>query len=107
MSLDVYLTVAQPVDVFSKNITHNLGDMAAHAGLYLPLWRPEELDCNTAADLIPYLEIGLKQLEHAPDYFKGYNPKNGWGTYEHLVIFTRDYLAACKSRPYAEIRVSR
>ena len=43
MSLDVYLTDAEGREVFSANITHNLGAMAKEAGIYMHLWRPDEL----------------------------------------------------------------
>lgn len=51
MSLDVYLYVlvdtggAEPhrAELFSANITHNLSRMAAAAGIYECLWRPEEM----------------------------------------------------------------
>ncbi len=29
-------------EVYSANITHNLGEMADKAGIYYALWRPEE-----------------------------------------------------------------
>jgi hypothetical protein len=57
--------------------------------------------------LIPYLEEGLKYLEENPDYLKQFSPDNGWGNYEGLVEFVRDYLAACKKWPNAEVYVSR
>lgn len=59
MSLDVYLQ-GEPKKVkcycdcghehereeserfYSANITHNLGNMAQAAGIYHPVWRPEE-----------------------------------------------------------------
>lgn len=36
-------TVASWEEAFSANITHNLGKMAAEAGIYLALWRPGEM----------------------------------------------------------------
>jgi hypothetical protein len=75
--------------------------------LYSILWRPDEQNLSTAGQLIPYLEEGLKYLEENPDYLKAFNPQNGWGSYEGLVEFVRDYLAACKKWPSAEIHISR
>lgn len=58
MSLDVYLyrtekhtcsacghekLVNARVCVYAANVTHNLNRMADAAGIYLPLWRPEEM----------------------------------------------------------------
>ena len=74
MSLDVYLyEIAKPDpgmvvchycgrgdspgrEIYSRNITHNLNDMAEAAGLYEALWRPDDTGFVYARDLIP--EIG-------------------------------------------------
>lgn len=107
MSLDVYLTKLMPSTVFDGNITHNLGGMADAAGLYMVMWRPEELNLTRAEQLIPLLEAGLAVLEADPEKFQAMNPENGWGSYEGLVKFTRDYLAACREHPDAQVSVSR
>lgn len=107
MSLDVYLTEVRPSEVYSANITHNLNRMAAAAGLYEALWRPEELKIRLAVELIPLLERGLETLKTDPEKFRKLNAENGWGKYEHLVSFVEDYLAACRESPGAEVRVSR
>lgn len=107
MSLDVSLMVTMPTDVFSANITHNLGEMALLCGLYKPLWRPEEIDAKTAADLIEPIKIGLANLHSDPKKFKQYNPSNGWGDYDGLVKFASEYLDACMENPDAKIHVSR
>ncbi len=93
--------------LFDANITHNLNKMAAKAGLYDALWRPERLAITTAGELIPVLEAGLKKLQDEPDYYRTFNPENGWGKYENLLEFTWNYLKACKENPSAEIVVSR
>jgi len=54
-------------EVFDYNITHNLTDMAEAAGIYRALWRPEEIDINTASQLIPILADGLNKLLSSPD----------------------------------------
>lgn len=107
MSLSVYLTAVRPTCVFDWNITHNLGKMAAEAGLYQCLWTPEEIGVETADHLIPYLIYGLGLLEANPLYFKQFNPPNNWGDYEGFVQFVRTYLAACRLNPDAKIEVSR
>lgn len=104
----VYVEGGESNTVFSANITHNLGEMAGYAGnLYKLLWRPEELFINRANELILPLEKSLQLLKSDPEYFKKYNPENGWGTYEGLVIFVENYLRACKEYPDADIHVSR
>lgn len=105
MSLDVDLV--KKVSCFSKNITHNLGDMAEAAGVYEACWRPEELNITQAGHLVPILKLGLHRLKKNPEKYKKLNPKNGWGTYEILVKFVEEYLDACEMNPNAYIEVSR
>ena len=107
MSLDVHLEQVQPTEVYHANITHNLGKMAVEAGIYYPLWRPEEIDIKVAKDLIPFLVAGLKVLKAKPDEFKKFDAPNGWGTYENFVPWVERYLVACRRYPDAKISVSR
>ena len=107
MSLDVYLEKRMPTRVYEGNVTHNLTQMADEAGIYQALWRPEEIECHIAEHLILILEAGLENLKSNPDYFKKYNPENGWGSYEVLINFVEEYLKACKENPDAKIRVWR
>lgn len=107
MSLDVWLTATRPTTVFDYNITHNLTQMADHAGIYRHLWRPDELGIAHAEQLIAPLTDGLALLESDPEHFRQFNPPNGWGNYDGLVRFVRAYLDACKQNPDAEVRVSR
>ena len=104
------LSVPQPLEsneVFSRNITHNLGLMAKRADLYLPLWCPEEMGIEVAWQLIELLRDGLRSLMADPAYYRELNPSNGWGSYELLVDFVRCYLQACRQYPDAEVFVSR
>lgn len=94
-------------EIYAANITHNLNTMAAAAGLYEALWRPDENNWSKAGDLIEVLEAGLEKLKADPEKFKKYEPDNGWGTYDGLVEFTEKYLAACKANPEARVEVSR
>lgn len=107
MSLDVYLTVTKPTEVFEWNITHNLGQMAREAGIYEALWRPEEINVTTAEQLIEPLTVGLEKLKADPERFKEFNAPNGWGNYEGLLKFVEKYLEACIVYPDAEVRVCR
>lgn len=115
MNLDVYLTAsvdtggAEPheVELFSSGITHNLNAMAEEFGLYVPLWRPEEANITEAGQLVDILAAGLDRLKADPERARKFNPSNGWGTYEGLVEFVEEYLAACRKHPKAKVRVSR
>jgi len=99
--------LSEHTEVFSRNITHNLGKMAEEAGLYMACWRPDEIGINRAEQMIAPLSEGLEALHADPGRFKAFNPSNGWGNYEGLVAFVTEYLAACRSHPEAYVRVSR
>lgn len=107
MSLDVYLTKEAPCEVYTSNITHNLGAMAEEAGIYKHLWRPEELNITKAAQLVEPLAAAVALMKADPERFKKHDAKNGWGLYEHFVPFVEQYLAACREHPEADVRVSR
>lgn len=124
MSLDVYLqgeTTSEPCmcrcghehnrevteEYYSANITHNLNKMAKAAGIYEPLWRPEEIGITHARQLIEPLRAGLARLEADPAHYEQFNASNGWGLYEHFVPWVRRYLRACEDYPDATVHVSR
>jgi hypothetical protein len=107
VSLDVYLSETRPVDIYQANITHNLNTMAAEAGIYEALWRPDEHGITHARQLIEPLRAGLALLIAEPERFAKHNPSNGWGSYDGLVAFVREYLAACEKNPDAQVRVWR
>ena len=62
MSLDVYLTKVMPTEVYSSNITHNLGKMANKVvlsngkTLYDILWRPDEHGFKYAREISELLD---------------------------------------------------
>jgi hypothetical protein len=103
MSLDVTLSK----EVYTANITHNLGKMAEEAGIYKALWRPEEEGYYLAKDLIEPLTKGLALLISDPERFKAFDSPNGWGMYEHFVPFVAKYLEACAANPDARVEVNR
>jgi len=92
---------------YTANITHNLNSMAEAAGIYKELWRPDELGLTKAKELIAPLEAGFIKLVTKPENFTKYNPENGWGTYDGLVEFVKNYLVACQTYPESRIEVSR
>lgn len=106
MSLDVSLRV-DGADVFEANITHNLNKMAAEAGIYKHLWRPEEIGVTRAEQLIEPLRAGLLLMVERPSYFEQWDAPNGWGRFENFLPWVAKYLEACIANPNAEIKVSR
>ena len=113
MSLDVDLMVTMPTSVFSGNITHNLGKMADAVKLsngntlYEILWRPDEHGFTKSIEILSLLHEGMIELICFPEKYKAYNPENGWGSYDGLVNFVREYHTACLDNPGAELRISR
>ena len=93
--------------VFSSKITHNLSKMAREAGIYMALWRPEEIEKRFAHEIIDLLEQGLLMLKQGPSYFKKFDSDNGWGTYDQFVPWVEAYLNACREYPDSIIEVSR
>jgi len=124
MSLDVYLVekkdilytceicghqhpCTDSVVVYSANITHNLNQMADKAGIYNAIWRPDRILAQIANDIILPLQNGISELKQNPDYFKKFNARNNWGTYDDFVPWVEAYLQACINNPNAYIQVNR
>lgn len=127
MSLDFYLTreeregdrvpcghcdgrgwiIPGGLNVYERNITHNLCGMASEAGVYVPLWRPDEHGMTHARDLIDQLQRGLDLLLSDALRFRVFDAPNGWGQYDGFVEFVRATLAACREYPDANVSVSR
>lgn len=107
MSLDVYLKNETGEELYSRNITHNLGKMAGEAGIYECLWRPDEHGITHARQIIEPLAAGVALLATQKARFEEFNAPNGWGLWEHFLPFCADYLQACRDNPAALVKVSR
>jgi len=109
MGLEFYLNCnidGNVMEAFYNSISHNYVPMAKEANVYKALWHPGENGFKKAHSIVPALEKGLKKLKGDPDYFKQYNPTNGWGSYESLISFIEDVLNACLKYPNADIYTS-
>ena len=106
MSLDVSLIENNEV-VYDFNITHNLNTMAAKAGIYEAMWRPDEIGAVKAKDIVSILQGGVMYLISNKKELSEFNPTNCWGSYEGLLATAIDYLQACIENPDATIEVSR
>lgn len=91
-------------EIYSTNITNNLGRMAAEAGIYEALWHPNENGIRVASEMINFLEDGLAKLRAKPGHFRQFNSPNGWGLYDHFVPFVEGVLNACRENPNAKVR---
>lgn len=107
MSLDVYLENEAGEELYSRNITHNLGKMAGEAGIYECLWRPDEHGITHARQIIEPLAAGVALLATQKARFEEFNSPNGWGLWEHFLPFCADYLQACRDNPDALVKASR
>ncbi|WP_046060029.1 hypothetical protein [Paracidovorax citrulli] len=107
MSLDVYLEDEDGKELYGANITHNLADMARAAGIYMCLWRPEEIGITRASEVIEPLAKGLADLATNQAKYEAYNAPNGWGMWKHFVPFCAAYLQACRDHPNALVRACR
>jgi len=106
MSLDVTLLL-DGKEVYSSNITHNLGKMADAAGIYKCLWRPDENGIKYAHQIVEPLAAGVALLATHKAKFEEYDAPNGWGLWKHFLPWCADYLQACRDNPDALIEVSR
>jgi hypothetical protein len=125
MSLDVYLERAgqrhicscprcghdhaydEPEEIYSANITHNLGAMAKEAGIYGIVWRPEENGIAKAEQLIAPLGKAIEDMKLDSERYEKHNAPNGWGMYKHFLPWLEGYLDACREYPNANVRASR
>lgn len=107
MSLDVRLVDSGGGEAYWANITHNLGDMAEEAGIYMHLWRPEEIGIFQARELIEPVSAGLALMVAEPSRFKRFDSPNGWGLYRNFLPWVAEYLEACRKNPDARVDVSR
>jgi hypothetical protein len=92
---------------FSANITHNLRKMAAEAGIYKHVWRPEEIEITKAGQLIAPLREAIALMRADPERFRKLGASNGWGTYDDFLPWLERYLVACEVDPEAVVRASR
>ncbi len=107
MSLDVTLEDETGKELYSANITHNLGKMAEAAGIYKCLWRPEEIGITRADQIIEPLAAGIAELVANQPKYEAYDSPNGWGRRRNFVPFCEKYLRACRKHPQAIVTVSR
>ena len=112
MSIDIDLIGTDGTSLYYANITGNLAEMAEKAGLYSSIWAPWQTNAFTEAeaatyakDIIEIVKKGLATLKEKPEYFKLFNPPNGWGTYDGFLRFVERYLENLEKYPEATISV--
>lgn len=108
-------TTYEDDEYFHLNLTHNLTEMAGKCtilgscstkvtgelSLYDLMWHPEEnlgITKPTLGYITDLMEC-YKKLLQKPEYFKQFNPENGWGSYDQLLKGVKGYLSALQSIP--------
>ena len=96
---------------WTGNITHNLGKMASNVTpdgkpytLYSLLWGGKYKSCR---DLISKLHACILYMLMNKEELKKYNPPNGWGTYEQLLEFTKEFQMACIDNKDCKIEIDK
>ena len=96
---------------WTGNITHNLGKMASNVTpdgkpytLYDLLWGGKYKHCR---DLISKLHVCILYMLMNKEELKKYNPENGWGTYEQLLEFTKEFQMACIDNQDCKIEIDK
>jgi hypothetical protein len=110
MSLDIYLNIEvdtggdspRTIEIFSRNITHNVAPMWRKAGVWRALYESEGM---LAGDLVECLEKGVTDMAVHRDEYEMLNPANGWGDYQGALDFLTEFTAECRSNPKAIVHV--
>lgn len=101
---DIQEIEIETTEFWHGNITHNLNLMAEDCvcyddtNLYCLLWRTYEPTWGKWI-YVSQLSCCLGILRRDPEYFKQFNPENGWGTYEQLCEFVEDFIKALIDMP--------
>jgi hypothetical protein len=112
LSLDIYLNIdvdtggpeLHEVNLYWRNITHNVSPMWIEAGVYDALY---ESNGKQAGEVLDALKAGYFDMITWPLTYQQLDPPNGWGDYEGALEFLRDFMVTCAKHPKAVIRVSR
>jgi hypothetical protein len=94
VSTDIYLTCEHGARVGDINVTGNLGSLLRAAGAGLG-----ELKGMVASEVAVKCELALERIQRAPDYYKQFEAKNGWGTCEHAIYFLIALRDLCREYP--------
>ncbi len=86
-------------ELWTKNITHNLSEMAEHViindqiNLCDLLWKPKDNGFDIVTQIyIDYISNALRILKSKKKELEKFNPKNNWGNYDLLLDFVNEYM---------------
>jgi len=67
---------------YERNVTYNNSSLLKRAGFH-----PSVLNGINVYRLIPVLNNAITVMQDNPDYFKQFEPENGWGGYADVLDF--------------------
>ena len=103
MSLDFTLHSDGYVDIYyAGNMTHNVINMWAEAGVYDSLYTTKG---QIAATIIPSLQAGIADMAAYPEKYEKLNAPNGWGLYKNAYPFLLEVYRGCIENPQAFIDI--
>lgn len=83
------------------NITYNLSPMISEAlGCGL-----RDLNGKEASEIEALLEKGVLDMRARPNHYAEFNPPNGWGTYDGLLLVFTKLLSLVREHPNAKVAV--
>ena len=85
---------------FEFNSTYNLTPMFDAAG-----FRMRDFNGKTGAEVAPILAAAVAVMESDPAKFRAFDSPNGWGTYDQIMPYLREFLAAVDAHPTAMVDV--
>ena len=91
------------VTVYEGSISSFFGEMAVEAGVYQPVWYPEDNGIKKASQLIDRLRAGVNRMESRQKHFRQWNGRNDWETSDRFRQFLTEYLHACERHPEADV----
>jgi hypothetical protein len=104
MSYDIRMTVdhgdGYKTRVADFNVTYNLAPMFRAAGLPESVRSLYGLSGTEAQDL---LRETRARMRRKPDYFKTFNPENGWGSYDLALRLLKEMYVMTRLHPRAVI----
>lgn len=107
MSLDFTITENNEdgVELWWRNITHNVNKMADKCGLYKPLWCANEYESNK--DIVEGISSGIKKAIEMRWELEAMNPENGWGSHKDLLLFAYAVRDALIEFPHGIVHISK
>lgn len=109
MSYDIYLDIntgsGNYATAKSWNLTYNYAPMFALYSRLSTNGLRTIADANaaTAADIIDGMRLDMEQY---PNKYKEKEPSNGWGSYDGLLEWCREFVHEARQHPFCRVSIS-